>query len=266
MQPYPRAPELFWPGHLHGTGCLSARAMETWFPTVVWPFCLGPGCAWARVSVTPPTLAGVLGGCVWVRVVVSPLHSRLVFLVFAVGVGFWLAPHHSWLLYSGACVVVCALCLYPAVPGSGVRCWCLCLGSGFGCALPLLAEVLGCVCVRVRVPPGPLPLLAGGAVRVCVLGLGLQPRPATPGLGVGTCVWLYARLACTPPLLAGVCGVGVCAWARVSAVSRHSWLGRWGVCVFLRVPRFHPAIPGGVVCVCVGFGFVCSPVWLAVRC
>ena len=182
------------------------------------------------------------------------------------GLGFGLHPTIlGWGF--GACVVVCALRLYPAVPGSGVRCGCVCLGSGFGCAPPLLAEVLGCVCVCVRVPPGPLPLLARGAVRGCVLGLGLQPRPATPGWGVGACVCLCARPACTPPLLAGVCGVGVCAWARVSAVPRHSWLGRWGVCVFVRVPRFYPALPGGVGCVCVGLGFVCSPVfsWLGCR-
>ena len=31
MQPYPRAPGHVWPGHLHGTGCLSARAMDTVF-------------------------------------------------------------------------------------------------------------------------------------------------------------------------------------------------------------------------------------------
>ena len=42
MQPYPRAPDLVWPGHLHGTGCLSARAVGTGFPTVVWCLCLGP--------------------------------------------------------------------------------------------------------------------------------------------------------------------------------------------------------------------------------
>ena len=36
------------------------------------------------------------------------------------------------------------------------------------------------------------------------------------------------------------------------------------VCMFMRVPRLHPAIPGGVVSVCVDLGFVCSPVfsWL----
>ena len=179
------------------------------------------------------------------------------------GLGFGLHPSIlGWGF--GACVVVCALRLYPAVPGLGVRCGCVCLGSGFSCAPPLLAEVVGCVCACVRVPPGPLSLLAGGAVRGCVLELGLQPRLATSGWGVGACVFFCARPACTPPLLAGACGVRVCAWARVWAVPRHSWLGRWGVCVLVRVPRFYPPIPGGVVCVWVGLGFVCSPVssWL----
>ena len=103
-------------------------------------------------------------------------------------------------------------------------------------------------------------------MRGCVLGLGLQPRPTTPGLGVGARVCLCARPACTPLLLAGVCGVGVCAWAPVSAVARHSWFGRWGVCVFVRVPRLYPAIPGGVVCVCVGLGLVCSPAFSLLGC
>ena len=31
MQPYPRAPDLVWPGHLHGTGCCGAQAMDTGF-------------------------------------------------------------------------------------------------------------------------------------------------------------------------------------------------------------------------------------------
>ena len=50
----PRAPNPVWRGHLNGTGCLSARAMDTGFPPVVWCLCLGPGSA-----VTPPPLAGV---------------------------------------------------------------------------------------------------------------------------------------------------------------------------------------------------------------
>ena len=54
MQPYPRAPDLVWPGHLHVMGSLIARAMDTGFPTVVWRLCLG-----LAFAVTPLSLAGV---------------------------------------------------------------------------------------------------------------------------------------------------------------------------------------------------------------
>ena len=54
MQPYPRSPDLVLLGHLHGTGCLSAPALDTGFPIVVWCLCSGLGSA-----VTPPFLAGV---------------------------------------------------------------------------------------------------------------------------------------------------------------------------------------------------------------
>ena len=36
MQPYPLSPDLVWPAHLHGLGCLSVRAMDTGLPTVRW--------------------------------------------------------------------------------------------------------------------------------------------------------------------------------------------------------------------------------------
>ena len=113
MQPYPRSPDLVWPGHLHGTGCLSARAVGTGFPTVVRRLCLGPVCGCVWVSLTPPVLAGVLGGFVWARFVVLSLYCRL-FMVFVVGVRF--RPAY------GTCVVSCAPCLPPAVSPSGVRC------------------------------------------------------------------------------------------------------------------------------------------------
>ena len=71
---------------------------------------------------------------------------------------------------------------------------------------------------------------------VCVLGLWFRLRPAVPGWGVGVCVCLCVRSACTPRILAWVFGVGVCAWARVSAAPRHSWLGSWGVSVVVRPP------------------------------
>ena len=70
MQPYPRAPDLVLPGYLHGTNCLSARALDTGFPTVVWGLCLA-----LDFAVTLPILAEVSGGCARVRVLASPLHS-----------------------------------------------------------------------------------------------------------------------------------------------------------------------------------------------
>ena len=245
MQPYPRSPDLVWPGHLHGTGCLSARAMDTGFPTVVWRLCLGPGCAWVWVSVTPPALAGVLGECVLVRFVVSPSFPRSGLRCLRLGLGF--GRHPTCLGQGfGTCVAVCALRLHPAVPGSGVRCGRACWGPGSGCAPPPLGELLVCVCPFVPVPCGLLHLLVGGTVQGCLVGPGLLPRPANPGWGVGACVCLCARPACTPPLLAGVCCVGVC-WARVSAAARPPLLGCWGVCAVVHVLRLPPPFPRGLL-------------------
>ena len=77
----------------------------------------------------------------------------------------------------------------------------MCLGLGFGCALPLLAGVLGCVRVFVRAPLVSRHSWLGCAVFVCVFGLCFRLRPATPGLGSGVSVCLCARSACSPPLL-----------------------------------------------------------------
>ena len=233
---------------------------------------LGCVCFWARSTCTPPLLAGVrgVGVCAWARVSA--------------------APRHSWLGCWGVRLLVCALRLHPATPGWGVRCGHVRLGSGFGCAPPLLAGVLGCVCLCVRTPLVPRDSWLGRAVWVCVLELGCQPRPATPGWGVRCwrvslgsgfgclpsvlagvlgCACLCARSACTLPLLAGVCGVVVCVWARVSAAFRHSWLGCWGVSVFVCALRLYPATPSWVVrCgrVCFGSGLGCAPPLLAGVC
>ena len=145
---------------------------------------------------------------------------------------------------------MCVLRLHPATPGMATRCGCVCLGSGFGCAPPLLAGVFGCV----RAPLAPSHCCHGCAVWVCVFGLGFRLGPATPGWGVGLCTCS----ACTQPLLARVRGVGVCIWARFLAAPRHSWLGCWAVCVL----RLHPAIPGRSAwcgCVCLSSGFGCAP-------
>ena len=118
-------------------------------------------------------------------------------------------------------------CTY--LPTWGVRRGCVCLGSGFGCAPPLLAGVLGCLCACVPVPLVPRHSWLGCVAGVCFLGLRFRLRPATPGWGVGLCVSWCSRSACTPPLLPWVCGVGVCVRARASAAPRHSW--GFGVCV-----------------------------------
>ena len=185
-------------------------------------------CLCARSACTPPLLAGVcgLGVCIWAR-----------------GSA---APRHAWLGCSGVCVFVCTLCLYPATPGWGAWCGCVCLGLGFSCAAPLRAGVVGCVCVGVRAPLVPCHSWLGCAVWVCLLQLGFRLRPATPGCGVGGCVCLCARSACTLPLLAGVCGVCVCSWTPVLAAPRPSWLGCWGVCVFVCVSACNPPLLAGV--------------------
>ena len=311
MQPYPRSPDLVWPGHLHGSGCHSARAMDTGFPTVVWRLCLGFGCAWVRVSAAPHhSSLRSWGLCVLVCVLC--LHPttpgwgvRRGCVCF--GSGFGCAPPLLAGVLGCVCLFVCALRLYPATPGSGVQCGCVCFSSGFGCTLPLLAGVVGCVCAGVRAPFVPRHSSLGCAVWVCVFGLGFRLRPATPGWGVGVCVFrcvlplypaalgwgvrcgcacLGSGLGCAPPLLAGVLGC-VCARMRAPLVPRHSWLGYavwmlvfwlgfrlrpatpgWGVrvSVFVCVLPLYPATPGRGVrcgCACLGSGFGCAPPLLA---
>ena len=194
MQPYPRSPYLVWPGHLHGTGCLSARAVGTGFPTVVRRLCLGPGCGWVWVLLTPPVLAAVLGGCVWARFVVLSLFCRL-FVVFVVGLRF--RPAY------GTCVVSCALRLPPAVSGSGVRCgracwarvsavprpsWLGCRGvffALFSFFFGFVVSVAGCPCPGPCGPCPPIPFLSGWAAGSffflgCVSACFAVPFPGGP--------------------------------------------------------------------------------------
>ena len=251
-------------------------------------------CWCGRSACTPPLLAGVraVGVCVWARVSA--------------------APRHSWLGCWGVCVLMWVFRLQPATPGWAARSGCVCFGSGFGCAPPLLARVLGCVCARVRAPLAPSYSLHGCGVSVCVFslgsrlcpchswlgcpavcvlvwalhlhpdtpgwaarfwpcvfGLGFRLRPATPGWGVEVCVCSCARSVCTQPLLAGVRSVGVCVWARFWAAPRHSCLGYWAVCVLVWALRLHPATLGTGArcgCVCLGSGFGCAPPLLAGVC
>ena len=236
MQSYPRSPDLVWPGHLHGKGCLSAPAMDTGFPTVVWCLCLGPGCGWVWVSVTPPALAGVLGGCVWVRFVVLPLFCRLGLAVFAVGLGFRPAPHLSWLGFWDVRGCVRA----PPAPRRS-RFWCVVwacvLGSGS----------------RLR----PATPLGGVGVCVCLCALPVW-SPAPPGLGscAGVCGWAWVG-AVPRPLLAGESG-RVCVCVRAPLVPRVSWLGFavWAWVLGSGLGCAPPFLVGLLRCVC---GFACAP-------
>ena len=135
------------------------------------------------------------------------------------------------------------------VLGTGVP---RCLGVARSASSPKAAQALGCsltpglrisfgrvICMaRAASVPGlwtlGFLLLRGACVWVwVVVGFGFPLRPATPGWGVGVCVRLCVRSACTLPLLAGVCGVRVCGWVRVPAAPRHSWLGCRGSLVNL---------------------------------
>ena len=95
---------------------------------------------------------------------------------------------------------VCVLRLYPASPGWGVRYGYACLGSGFGCALPLLARVLGCVNVRVHARLVPRPFRLGRAV--CGLSVAWHQF-----LCLGSLRALRAARVCGTrwPLLLGTC-------------------------------------------------------------
>ena len=121
MQPYPRAPDLVWPGHLHGTGCLSARAVGTGFPTVVWRLCLGPVGGWVRVLLTP--VCGVV-----------PLVSAVC------GV-------RGWASVSACFWDVCGFVGAPLAPRRfrfRRAVWACVLGPGLACAQPVLAGLSGC--------------------------------------------------------------------------------------------------------------------------
>ena len=101
-------------------------------------FCV---CLCARSACTPPILAGVcgVGVCAWTRVLAAPRHSWLGCWGVRVCVRAPLVPRQPWQGRAvRACVSGVGFQLRPATPGWGVRCGCLCLGSGFGCAPPLL--------------------------------------------------------------------------------------------------------------------------------
>ena len=277
-------------------------------------------CLRVRSTCIPPLLAGVcgVGVCAWIWVLAAPRHSWLGCAVWlcVLGLRFRLRPAtRGWGAWCG-CVCLnsgfgCTPPLLAGVLGSVCACVCAPLvprHSWLGCAVWVCVLGLG---FRLH------PATPGWGVGVlCVLVCALCLYPATPGWGVrfghvclgsgfgwappllagvvGVCVCLCVYPACTPPLLAGVCvlglgfwlcsatsgwGVGVCvlvcalrlysatpgwvvrAWARVAAAPRHSWLECWGVHDCVRTPLVpcHSWL-GCAVLVCVlGLGFWLRP-------
>ena len=136
MQPYPLAPDLVWPGHLHGTGCLSARAVGTGFPTVGLRLWLGPGCVWWWVLFTPARCGWGLG---WVCL--GSVCGVVPLLPAVCGV-------RGCALVSACFRDQCGFVRVSLAPRRfRFRCavWACVLGPGLGCAPPFLAGLSGCV-------------------------------------------------------------------------------------------------------------------------
>ena len=136
MQPYPRSPDLVWPGHLHGTGCLSARAVGTGFPTVGLRLWLGPGCGWSWVLFTPAPCGWGLG---WVCL--GSVCGAVPLLPAVCGV-------RGWALVSACFRDLCGFVRVSLAPRRfWFRCavWACVLGPGLGCAPPFLAGLSVCV-------------------------------------------------------------------------------------------------------------------------
>ena len=189
MQPYPRAPDLVWPGHLHGTGCLSARAVGTGFPTVGLRLWFGPGCGWSWVLFTPARCGWGLGWvCLGSVCGVVPLLSAVC------GV-------RGWALVSACFRVLCGFVRVSLAPRHfRFRCavWACVLDPGLGCAPPFLAGLSGCVfcafffrLLGVPVPglvvPPPVSFLSGWTAGfffffVCLFRCLFSRWAAVPGL------------------------------------------------------------------------------------
>ena len=227
MQPYPRAPDLVWPGHLHGTGCLSARAVGTGFPTVGLRLWLGPGCGWSWVLFAPARCGWGLG---WVCL--GSVCGVVPLLPAVCGV-------RGWALVSACFRDLCGfvrVSLAPAVSGSGVRCGRACWArvsavprhSWLGCRVVFFAlfffffflPLLGVLVPGLVVSP-PVSFLSGWAACFffffffCLFWCPFSRWAAVPGLVL--------------PVLAGW---SPCACLGVLSSVPSGW-GVWPPCVFL---------------------------------
>ena len=164
-----------------------------------------------------------------------------------------------WASYCCAALVFgSGFCGHPANVGCGLGC--LCLGTGFDFAPPILAGVCGmCVWAWLFLHPA----IPGWGVEVCVCAR-LSHYPDIPAWGL-CCVCSSTRVGFNRQFAAGVCRVSVCPLVWVLSSSRHSC---WsvGVCVLVCALRLYPALLGWnarCLCVCLGWGFGCAPPLLA---
>ena len=136
--------------------------------------------------------------------------------------------------------------------GWGVWCGCVCLGSGFGCAQPLLAGVLGCVCVCMPAPLVPNHSWLRCAAWVCVWArVSAAPRHSWLGCW-GVCVFVCAlrlypatprwgvRRRCVGWVLPGTCSCAVVRWVLCALPGFAAPGGRCRLAP-VRVPWFWPA-------------------------
>ena len=135
MQPYPRSLDLVWPGHLHGTGCLSARAVGTGFSYCCVAFVFGSGWRLGAGFVKPASPGwGLRWVCLGTVCGVVPLVSAV-------------SGVRGWGSVSACFWDVCGFVGAPLAPRRfrfRRAVWACVLGPGLACAQPFFG-LSGCV-------------------------------------------------------------------------------------------------------------------------
>ena len=257
MQPYPRSPDLVWPGHLHATSCLSARAVGTGFPTVVRRLCLGPVCGWMWVLLTPPVLGSWVGafghglwccpssvGCLWCS---------------WLGFGFGLLMGRVWFRACPACPpsFPVSACGVGVRAGPGSRLCPALRGWVVGVCFLRFFFFAGCPCPGPCGPCPPIPFLSGWAAGSfffswCVSACFGVPFPGGPLFLAWCCQFRLGGPPVPPrgPCLRCLLGGGLAASGGVG--------GRFGGCgLFSPPPPLAFFWVGGIAC-----SSLCLP-WLA---
>ena len=245
MQPYPRAPDLVWPGHLHGSGCLSARAVGTRFPTVGLCLWFGSRCGWLWVLFTPARRGWGLG---WVCL--GSVCGVVPLLPAVCGVCGWALV---WTCFRDVCGFV-RVSLAPRLFRFRCVVWACVVGPGLGCPPPFLAGLSGCVfcafcfprLLGVPVPglvvPPPVSFLSGWAagfffffflcllVSVPLFPVGRCSWPGVAGFG-----WVVPMCLFGDPVFGALWVGGLATFCVVG--------GRFGVwAVFARPPPLAPPL------------------------